>query len=75
MSLASPIPNYEIFAQMQNEVKGQDVVELITLALEQLMLQHLPKRARLLDLGCGTAHLVQEFHNLLGFRKCGLHRN
>ncbi|MBW4569108.1 MAG: class I SAM-dependent methyltransferase [Tolypothrix carrinoi HA7290-LM1] len=75
MSLAiySPFPNYEPFARMQNELKTshQEIVEFVIPALEQLMLQYLPKGADILDLGCGSAQFVQQLH-IRGYQATGL---
>ncbi|NMG06768.1 class I SAM-dependent methyltransferase [Brasilonema sp. UFV-L1] len=73
MSLVSPIPNYESIARMQNELKTSDkyIVEAVIPVLEQLMLRHLPKEARILDLGCGSGKLVQQLH-IRGYQMTGL---
>jgi SAM-dependent methyltransferase len=70
LSVSSP-PNYALFARMQNSIKSSDDIELISIALEQLMLQHLPKRSHILDLGCGTAQLLQELQ-IKGYRTTGV---
>jgi SAM-dependent methyltransferase len=73
MFLATYPPNYESFARMQNELKTSDqvTVEFIIPALEQLMLRHISKEARILDLGCGTGQLVQQLH-IRGYQTTGL---
>ncbi len=73
MSLLSSIPNYEPFARMQNELKSTDeeIEQEIIPLLEHLVLQHLPKGARILDLGCGSGKLVQQLH-LKGYQATGL---
>ncbi|MCL6753053.1 methyltransferase domain-containing protein [Nostoc sp. CCCryo 231-06] len=73
MSLLSPIPDYEAFARMQNELKSTDeeIVAGIIPILENLMLQHIPKEADILDLGCGSGKLVQQLH-LKGYQMTGL---
>jgi SAM-dependent methyltransferase len=73
MLLASYAPNYEPFARMQNELKTseQEIVEFVIPALEQLMLRHLPEKAHILDLGCGSAQLIQQLH-LRGYKTTGL---
>ncbi|MBW4431897.1 MAG: class I SAM-dependent methyltransferase [Pelatocladus maniniholoensis HA4357-MV3] len=73
MSLLSPIPNYEPFARMQNELKSTDeeIVEGIIPLLEHLVLQHFPKGARILDLGCGSGKLLQQLY-LRGYHTTGM---
>jgi SAM-dependent methyltransferase len=73
MSLLSPIPDYEAIARIQNELKSTDeeIVEEIIPLLENLMLQHLPKEAHILDLGCGSGKLLQQFH-LRGYQTTGI---
>lgn len=73
MTLLTSIPNYEPFARIENELKStnQEIVEGIIPLLEHLILQHLPKGARILDLGCGSGKLVQQLH-LRGYQTTGL---
>ncbi|PMB47867.1 SAM-dependent methyltransferase [Fischerella thermalis CCMEE 5205] len=73
MSLLNPIPNYEPFARMQNELKSTDeeIVEGIIPLLEHLVLQHLPKGACILDLGCGSGKLLKQLH-LRGYHTTGI---
>ncbi|KYC36588.1 methyltransferase type 11 [Scytonema hofmannii PCC 7110] len=74
MSFTSPVPNYETFARMQNELKGysdKDIVEYVIPVLEQIMLRHLPKGSRILDLGCGSARLLKQLQ-IKGYQMTGL---
>ncbi|MUL37906.1 SAM-dependent methyltransferase [Gloeocapsopsis sp. AAB1 = 1H9] len=73
MSLASKAPNYEPIARLQNEFKntGKQLEEGIIPALDQILLSHLPKGSRILDLGCGCGHLVQQLY-VRGYKVTGL---
>ena len=73
MSQLSSIPDYESIARIQNELKSTDkeIVEETIPFLEHLMLQHISKGARILDLGCGSGKLLQQLH-LRGYKTTGI---
>jgi SAM-dependent methyltransferase len=73
MYLLTAPPNYEPIARLQNEFKNtsETLIEGIIPALEQMLLSHLPKEARILDLGCGCGHLVQQL-DIRGYQVTGI---
>jgi len=51
--------DYDTFAWIYNKYWGADSARRFFPVLESLLLRHLPLRARILDLCCGTGHLAQ----------------
>ncbi|MEH2042427.1 class I SAM-dependent methyltransferase [Nostoc sp.] len=73
MSLASNPPNYEPIAHLQNEFKNKDkfIDDGVLPFLEQILFPYLSKEARILDLGCGCGHLMQQLQ-LKGYQMTGI---
>lgn len=53
--------DYDPLAQIYNEVWGEELAEVALQPIEQLLLQHLPEAAHILDLCCGSGQLAQKF--------------
>ncbi|MBI4283871.1 MAG: class I SAM-dependent methyltransferase [Chloroflexi bacterium] len=51
--------NYDRFARVYNQHWGNEFVPLALQVLEKLVFTHLPAKARILDLCCGTGQLAQ----------------
>lgn len=51
--------DYDCFAWVYNRHWGHNFTQPVLLMLDQLILPHLPSRARILDLCCGTGQLAQ----------------
>lgn len=62
---------YDTYARIYNDQIGQRLSQLAFPPLEQLLLPHLPPNAKILDLCCGTGHLVQALIER-GFQVAGL---
>ncbi|MEH2072615.1 MAG: class I SAM-dependent methyltransferase [Nostoc sp.] len=73
ISSVSNLPNYEPIARLQNEFKNRDefIVDGVIPFLEQILFPYISKEARILDLGCGCGHLVQQLH-LKGYQMTGI---
>lgn len=63
--------DYDLFAWIYNKHWGNNFTELALIALDKLVLPHLPARARILDLCCGTGQLAQTLM-ARGYRITGL---
>ncbi len=51
--------DYDLFAWVYNKHWGESFVQLIFPLIENLILQYIPPKARILDLCCGTGQLAQ----------------
>lgn len=60
MVSATRYSNYDPIAWIYKEYFGNDHIERALPAFEQLLLQHLPEKARILDLCCGSGELAQK---------------
>ena len=69
MSLIYNVADYDPIASAYGSFIGD--VESIMLALEQLMLQYLSKRAHILDIGCADGKIVKQLH-IRGYQATGL---
>ncbi|MFQ4145493.1 class I SAM-dependent DNA methyltransferase [Chlorogloeopsis sp. ULAP02] len=57
---SSIYPSYDVIAPIRaKETWNQQTTEAILLILKKLMLEYLPEGANILDLCCGTGHLIQ----------------
>lgn len=63
--------DYDRWSWLYNQTMGPRYCENQLPQLEQLLLQHLPSGASILDLCCGTGHVAQQLHNQ-GYRVIGL---
>jgi SAM-dependent methyltransferase len=71
MSSANLYSGYDAYADTYDDEKRLERYQGIVEQVEKLILQYLPEGARILDLGCGTGHLVR--HLLAkGYRVTGL---
>lgn len=68
------LADYEILARTYNEVYGQTLSKLSMQLLEELMLTHIPEKANILDLGCGTGQLAQKLL-IKGYQIVGIDRS
>ncbi|AFZ23813.1 methyltransferase family protein [Cylindrospermum stagnale PCC 7417] len=60
MSSVSYYPSYDVIAPIRaKELWSSEKAEAILLMLKKLMLQYIPEGASILDLCCGTGHLIQ----------------
>ncbi|YAF98110.1 MAG: class I SAM-dependent methyltransferase [Nodularia sp. CChRGM 3473] len=71
MTTTSRYSEYDLFAPMYNDNWGQMFKDGIPLALENLILQHLPAQAHIFDLCCGTGQLTEQLL-LKGYQVTGL---
>ena len=66
--------NYEPLARAYNEVYGQILSKHSMQLLEELMLTHIPEKANILDLCCGTGQLAQKLL-IKGYQIVGIDRS
>lgn len=71
MSGSRTYSNYDAFAWFYNRYWSRDVPSQIMTAIERLLLPHLPRHARILDLCCGTGYTVSELSRR-GYEVTGL---
>lgn len=71
MSSVTRYSDYDVYARIYNEYNGQDLCEKALPPLKQLLLPHLPQKAHILDLCCGTGQLVQQLI-LKGYQLTGI---
>src|SRR3989337_408628 len=69
--MADRYADYDSFAWFYNRYGGDFVAGRFLVAIEQLVLSHLPSQARLLDLCCGTGQLAKVLADQ-GFRVAGV---
>lgn len=62
---------YDRFARVYNKHWGENYAQRVLPVLENLVLRHLPAKARILDLCCGTGHLARALIGS-GYRVTGL---
>ncbi|GAA6619172.1 class I SAM-dependent methyltransferase [Scytonema sp. NUACC26] len=62
---------YDTFARIINESWGPQSSDSVLSDVEQLLLQHLPEKAHVLDLCCGAGHLAQKLQNK-GYQVTGI---
>ncbi len=63
--------DYDSFAWVYNKHWGHSFTQIVLPILENLILQHLPAKARILDLCCGTGQLAQAL-TARGYQVTGL---
>jgi SAM-dependent methyltransferase len=66
-----PFSDYDGLAWVYNKYWGSKFVALMLTVLDKLVLEHLPKNARILDLCCGTGQLAQALSER-GYQVTGL---
>ncbi|MEH2243330.1 class I SAM-dependent DNA methyltransferase [Nostoc sp.] len=71
MSVTYPIPDYDKYARLQNKSKDENYINLVMGHLEKLMLRHIPEKAHIFDLCCGTGQFLREFE-IRGYQTTGL---
>ncbi len=59
MSAVTRYSDYDSFAWVSNKHWGPLLIDQLLPVLERLILRHLPAKARILDLCCGTGLLAQ----------------
>src|SRR3989304_4826542 len=69
--MADRYADYDSFAWFYNRYWGDLFAGRFLVAIEQLVLSHLPSQARLLDLCCGTGQLAKVLADQ-GFRVTGV---
>lgn len=60
MSLATVYNSYNPFARIYNEYWAADIAKKTIPPLEKLLIPHLPERARIIDLCCGSGQVTQQ---------------
>lgn len=71
MTVENRYKDYDTWAWLYNQTMGPQYCKNQLQPLETLILPHLPQRAKILDLCCGTGHLVQQLLNK-GYQVTGL---
>ncbi len=71
MKSVAPYSDYDRFAWVYNNHWGSGFAQQVLPILENLVLRHLPAKARILDLCCGTGQLARTL-TALGYQLTGL---